>query len=135
MRLQRFLIALTVVNMLLLVGTLACMHPVAAQRAPDILRGRGLEIIDAGGRVRASLSVLPSTKQPNGEMYPETVLLRLITEQGRPSVKISTSEAAAGMSLAGPSGTSNTYVIVEAKGSSSSVTLKNEDGRSQVVKP
>jgi hypothetical protein len=39
------------------------------------------------------------------------------------------------MSLAGPTGTRNTYVILEAKGTSSSLKLRNEDGREQSVKP
>jgi len=39
------------------------------------------------------------------------MLLRLITERGRPSVKIDASEEAAGMSLTGPWGTKQTYVI------------------------
>lgn len=85
--------------------------------------------------VRASLNVLPAKAHPNGEMYPETVLLRLITERGRPSVKISTSEQAAGLSLAGPSNTKDMYVILEAKGTASSLKLRNEDGREQIVKP
>ena len=38
------------------------------------------------------------------------------------------------MSLAGPSNTKKTYVIVEAKGATSSLMVKNEDGREQVVK-
>jgi len=62
-------------------------------------------------------------------------LLRLITEKGRPSVKIASSEQAAGLSLAGPSNTKDTYVVLEAKGTASSLILKNEDGREQVVKP
>jgi hypothetical protein len=54
---------------------------------------------------------------------------------GRPSVKIASSEQAAGLPLAGPSNTKDTYVILEAKGTASSLTLKNKDGREQVVKP
>ena len=64
-----------------------------------------------------------------------TVLLRLITERGRPSVKISTSEEAAGLALVGLTGTKATYVLIEAKGTASTLTLKNENGREQVVKP
>ena len=138
MKMQRLLIVLAVVNLALLVFTLAAMRPAAAQDAQDVspvLRGRALEIVDEQGRVRASLSVLPAGTSARGVRYPETVLLRLITERGRPSVKISTSEEAAAMSLAGPSNTKNTYVIVEAKGKASSLRLKNEDGREQVVKP
>jgi len=63
------------------------------------------------------------------------VLLRLITERGRPSVKIGASEEAAGVSLAGPSNTRDTYVILEAKGTASSLKLRNENGREQIVKP
>jgi hypothetical protein len=65
----------------------------------------------------------------------ETVLLRLITERGRPSVKIGASEESAGLSLAGPTGTRETYVILQSKGEESSLKLRNETGREQVVKP
>jgi hypothetical protein len=58
-----------------------------------------------------------------------------ITERGRPSVKLGASEESAGISLAGPTGTSNTYVILEAKASSSSLKLRNEDGRSRWSSP
>jgi hypothetical protein len=100
-----------------------------------VLRGRALEIVDEGGRVRASLNVLPAKTQPNGETPRETVLLRLITERGRPSVKIGASEESAGVSLAGPSNTKDRYVILEAKGTASSLRWRNEDGREQIVKP
>ena len=65
----------------------------------------------------------------------ETVLFRLITERGRPSAKIGVSEETAGLSLAGPTNTKNTYVILEAKQTASALTLKNEDGREQILKP
>ena len=135
MKIQRLLIALTLVNLALLIFTLAQIRPAVAEGVPPVLRGRALEIVDERGRVRASLSVLPAKTQPNGETYSETVLLRLITERGRPSVKIGASEQAAGMSLAGPSNTKETYVILEAKGTASSLRLRNEDGREQIVRP
>jgi hypothetical protein len=54
------------------------------------LRGRGLEIVDQQGRVRASISILPAGKSSSGDDYAETVLLRLITglrnEDGRRQV-------------------------------------------------
>ena len=135
MRIQRLLVVLTLVNLVALIFTLAAMRPAVAESAAPVLRGRSLEIVDDQGRVRASLSVLPAGTSAAGDHYPETVLLRLITERGRPSVKISTSEEAAGMSLAGPSNTRDTYVILEAKGTASSLKLKNENGREQIVKP
>lgn len=135
MKTQRFLIALTLVNLVLLVFTLLPMRPAAAEGAPQVLRGRALEIVDEQGRVRASLKVLPASRQANGEVSAETVLLRLITEQGRPSVKIAASEQAAGLSFAGPTGTKDTYVILEAKGTATSLKLRSEDGKEQVLKP
>ena len=136
MKNQRALIALTVVNLALLLFTLTQqMRPAFAEGAAPVLRGSGLEIVDGKGRVRASITVLPAGKSEGGEAYPETVLLRLITEQGRPSVKISTSEEMSGLTLAGPTNTRDTYVILQAKGQVSSLKLRSEGGREQVLKP
>ena len=135
MKLRRLLIGLTLVNLALLIFTLAKIRPAVAESALPVLRGRALEIVDEQGRVRASIAVLPATTQPNNETYAETVLLRLITERGRPSVKIGASEQSAGMSLVGPTNTRDTYVILEAKGTASSLRLRNEDGREQIVRP
>ena len=132
---QRLLIGLPLVNLALLIFTLAQTRPAVAEGSAPVLRGRGLEIVDERGRVRASIQVLPGSAQPNGEMSAETVLLRLITERGRPSVKIGASEQVAGLSFAGPTNTKDTYVILQAKGTASSLTLKNEDGREQIVRP
>ncbi len=136
MKNQRALIALTIVNLALLLFTLAQqMRPAFAEGAAPVLRGGGLEIVDGQGRVRASITVLPAGKSQGGEAYPETVLLRLITERGRPSVKISTSEESSGLTIAGPTNTNDTYVILQSKGAVSSLKLRSEDGREQILKP
>ena len=136
MKIQPVLIVLTLVNMALLMFTLAQLRPaVAAEEVAPVLRGRALQIVDDRGNIRASISVYPASTQKNGENYPETVLLRLITERGRPSVKISASEQLAGLALIGPSNTKETYVQLGAKGTVSSLRLKNEDGREQVIAP
>ena len=135
MKSQRILVVLTLVNLVVLISTLAAMRSAIAPGVAPVLRGRSLEIVDDQGRVRASLSVLPAGTSAHGDRFPETVLLRLITELGRPSVKISTSELAAGVSLAGPSNTRDTYVILEAKGTVSSLRMRNENGLEQTVKP
>ena len=135
MKTQRLLVVLTLANLVVLIFSISALRPVVAQGVPPVLRGRSLEIVDDQGRVRASLSVLPAGTSAHGDRYPETVLLRLITERGRPSVKIGASEEAAGVSLAGPSNTKDTYVILEAKGTASSLKLKDENGREQTVKP
>jgi hypothetical protein len=135
MKLQRFAVAITLVNLVILIFVLAAMRPAMAQAVAPVLRGRSLEILDDRGRVRASLTVMPAGVSAHGDRYPETVLLRLITERGRPSVKIAASEDASGLSLAGPTGTKDTYIILEAKGVASALKLRNEDGREQTVTP
>lgn len=136
MNVSRSLLVLSAVNLaLLLLSLVQQLRPAFAQGEPPVLRGRALEIVDGQGRVRASISVLPPGKVLDGDMSSETVLLRLITERGRPSVKIGSSEANSGLSFAGPTGTKNTYVILQAKGTTSSLKLRNEDGREQVLGP
>jgi hypothetical protein len=135
MKTQRLLIVLTVLNTVLLAFFLAQSHTAAAQDVAPVLRGRALQIVDDHGRVRASIQVLPASPQKDGSLSYETVLLRLITEKGRPSVKIGASEQSAGLALVGPSDTKNTYAQLGATGKTSSLTLKNEDGREQILKP
>jgi len=135
MKPQRALVALTVINVVLLVTAVALqLRPVLAQNDATVLRGRALEIVDGKGRVRASLSVLPpDPSRPDASA--ETVLLRLITERGRPTVKIGASEPHSGLSFAGPTSTKQTYVILEAKDKKSQLKLRREDGRERVVEP
>lgn len=139
MNFHRLGILLTAVNfgllVVLLVAPVRIRPTLAAQDVAPVLRGRALQIVDEQGRVRASISVLPPSAQKNGELSRETVLLRLITERGRPSVKIGASEQSAGLSFAGPTGTKNTWVQLGSNDTVSSLTLRNEDGREQVVKP
>ncbi len=136
MKTARSLVALTLINLVLLVLTVAQqLRPTFAQGEAPVLRSRALEIVDGQGRVRASITVLPSSKSPNGEDQAETVLLRLITERGRPSVKIGASESTSGLSFAGPTGTKDTYVILQSNATTSSLKLRNEDGREQVLSP
>ena len=97
-----------------------------------MLRGRALEIVDDQGRVRASIKIQPGGTA-NGQAYPETVILRLIDPNGRPSVKLAGSEQGAGLSL-WPSRDA-IHVILKAEDASASLTLTSKDGRAQVVRP
>ena len=135
MKAQWSALALTAVNLAVLLFTLAELRGAAAQGKAPVLRGSGLEIVDEQGRVRASITVMPAGTSAAGDRYAETVLLRLITERGRPSVKLGASEEEAGISLAGPTGTKDTYIVLSAKGTSSSVKIRDESGREQVLKP
>jgi hypothetical protein len=136
MQKHRWIYSLTGINLLLTVLTLTRLSPaVVAEGVTPVVRARSFELVDEQGRVRASLSVLAAGTSAQGDQHPETVLLRLITEQGRPSVKISASEQGSGVSLAGPSNTKSTWLIAEAKGTTSLLRLRNEDGREHVVQP
>jgi hypothetical protein len=136
MKTQRTLFVLSALNLALLLFTVAQQfRPAFAQSELPVLRGRALEIVDAQGRVRASIQVLSPAKSQKGEEEAETVLLRLITERGRPSVKIASSEPASGLSFAGPTGTKETYLTLGAKGTVSSLKLRNENGREHVITP
>ena len=75
MKSQRFLIVITVLNVLLLAFSVGQTRAVVAERVAPVLRGRALEIVDDKGRVRASITVLPGDpkfKMPDGTVgYPE----------------------------------------------------------------
>jgi hypothetical protein len=137
MKIQTLLIALTVVNSALLTFSVARPGAAAVESVAPVLRGRALEIVDDRGRIRASIAVLPadpSVKMPDGTTgYPETVLFRLITSEGRPNVKLATTEDGAGLVLGGES--NPTHVQILARGAATSLKLANKDGREQFIKP
>src|SRR2546421_2807690 len=100
MKLSGVLVVLTVVNLALLSMLLARGQRAEARNDTGILRGRGLQIVDDQGRVRASITVFPVNpkfKTAEGKPYPETVLLRLINEHGGPNVKLGASTDGAGL--------------------------------------
>ena len=145
MKLQRILIALTVLNLGLTVFLLAQTRWVEAVTPaisePDgvvpVLRGRQLEIVDDQGRVRASIKLHaadPKYKWPDGKVgYPETVMFRLIDEKGRPEVKLGASVEGAGLGLIGE--TDTTQALLKAEGADSSLKLADKNGKQQVIKP
>jgi hypothetical protein len=113
-KLQPVLVALTIANFAMLAFLMSQSRAIAAP-APDdgILRGKGLQIVDSIGKVRASISVMPSEKLKDGSTYPETVLLRLITPDGRPSVKLAAMTTGSGMSLTDGKGLSYVQILAE----------------------
>jgi len=139
---QRVMIGLTVANLGIMIFMLFHQSgPVAASSPGSVLRARGLEIVDDQGRVRASIQIQPEgparawdgTAAKDGKVYPETVLLRLIRADGRPTVKIATSEQGSGLSLGG--GVDPTYIVLGAQGGDPSLSLTDKDGRRQLIKP
>ena len=112
-RLEPMLIALTLLNLGILGAVIAREQAVAAPSpaSDGVLRGRALQIVDDQGKVRASITINPAVKQPDGSTYPETVLLRLITSEGRPVVKIASSEDGAGMALSAAEGPAYVQIL------------------------
>jgi hypothetical protein len=137
MKSQKPLIALTAVNLGLLSYQLTQPRPSPALAAevPAVIRGRALEIVDNQGKVRASLSVVPEDPKVlwKGKPYPETVLLRLISPDGRPNVKLGASKLGAGLLIGGES--DPTYVQVLAEGRETTLKLINQDGRERLIRP
>ena len=134
----RLLIGLTLANAAMLAFSLAQSGAaVMAQGTLPVLRGRGLEIVDDSGRVRASITILPAdphVKMPDGTTgTTETVLLRMINSQGRPNIKIAAHERGAGALIAG--NTDPTWVQILAESGHASLRLTNQDGRVQLLSP
>jgi len=142
MRPHRIATILTLINLAVLVLLLKQVRPVEADSTPQVIRGRALEIVDAQGKVRASISINPEgpAHRPDGSLtehgtriFPEAVVFRLIRPDGRPSVKIATTEQGSGIDLSG--GIDPTYLVLSADGGDTSITLTNKDNHRQVVKP
>jgi hypothetical protein len=142
MNIQRVSTLLSLVNAGILIFLLTQIRSVEANGTAPVLRGRGLEIVDAQGKVRASIQVVPpgparradgSLSESNGKIYPEAVLFRLIRPDGRPSVKLETSQQGSGFDLGG--GTDPSYVVIKADDADTSLTLTSKEGRQHVVKP
>jgi hypothetical protein len=137
MNTQRILTILTAVNLGLLGYQIFHPHSAVASTTdvPAVLRGRALEIVDARGKVRASIAVLPEDPKVvwNGKPYPETVLLRLMSPEGRPNVKLGASHMGAGLLIGGES--NPTYIQVLAEGGETTLKMINSDSAERVIKP
>jgi hypothetical protein len=133
MKSQRFLFLVTLLNLVLLVGLiLERARPAFAQQgAMPMLRGSGLEIVDARGRLRAMIAVLPSSTV-DSKRYPETVLLRLIDPQSGPVVKIG---AASNGGAIGLTDGADRGVQVFAHDTGSFVRIVDRAGRERVIRP
>lgn len=134
MKTHKFLSVLTVINLVLLIVLLMQARPAVASDIPRVIRAHALEIIDDHGKVRASVSVFPENRKVKwkGKPYPETVLLRLITADGRPNVKLSASNTGAALVIGGES--DPTYVQLLAEDGETTVKLVNKAGIERVIK-
>jgi hypothetical protein len=123
MNMQRIPIALTAVNLALLLGTLVQARPTGAQAVDPVLRGRVLELVDDQGRTRARLNV-----ESNGE-----VVFRLMDQKGTIRVKLGAGEDGSGLLLANDATEPGVHIL--AKSTGSSLKLRNKDGRERAITP
>lgn len=134
MKIQRIAVGITVANLVLMTILLTQFRTVNAREKhhfiEPVLRGRALEIVDSLGKVRASISIMPPVVV-EGKKYPETVLLRLTNEQGKPVVKIGAARDGAGISLVN---TNDEGVLVHATDDGSDIKITYK-GKEKVVQP
>jgi len=129
MKTQRFTVALTVINLVvLLVVVFLISSSSKSDGIPTVVKARAFELVDDQGRVRAEIKIHPAdpdVKMPDGSKgYPETVILRLIDSKGGPNVKISATEDGSGVALGGDAG----YVQILSRTSDPTVKLNSKSG-------
>src|ERR1051325_8731736 len=106
MKLQRFAVGLTILNVLLLASNfLRPNFAVSPDTATSILRCRELYLMDDHGHIRAELKITPpdpKVKMPDGTRgFPESVLFRMFSSDGAPYIKLGAAEDGGGMVLGG----------------------------------
>ena len=126
MKIHRFALVLTVLNVVAMLAFWSGQQVARAQAVPDILRAKGLEIVDDRGIVRAQIII-----QPTGG-----VLFRLIDQQQKPLVKLGAGADGSGLMLTGdPARQDWSGIQVSAKPGGSTLRLLNLDGKERVIKP
>lgn len=135
MKTQRVAIALTAINLALLVLTLTQIRSTAAQTVTPILRAGALELVDERGVVRARLGA----KGQNGPIE-----LDLFDRSGINHVKLGAGEDGSGLLLTDEETNSaiSSYVQIIARRAATpdrpkttSITLRGPDGRQRVITP
>ena len=101
-----------------------------------VLRCRELLIVDEHGKSRAQVALFPASTTKDGHKYPETVLLRLIDENGRPTVKIGASADGSAVSFEGDSERREwSGVQILAQGTNISLKLTGKNGHQKSITP
>lgn len=131
MKMQRLAVALTAVNLALLLLVVARARPTTAQAAAaPVLRGSALELVDERGQVRSRIDV-----EASGE-----VVLRLLDRNGTIRVKLGAGEDGSGLVLLDEATEPGVHLLARRAGTSgrpatTSITLRGADGRQRVISP
>jgi hypothetical protein len=124
MKINRLAVALTVINLILLIVVIAQNRMIANQTIPEVLRVRAFELVDENGRVRAQLNI----DETNGE-----VIFRLRDEKETIRVKLGASEEGSGLLLINDLTEPGVHLL--AKQGDTSLTIINQNGAEQIIKP
>jgi hypothetical protein len=124
MNTNRFALALTVINLILLLVVIAQSRMIANQTIPEVLRVRAFELVDENGRIRAQLNI----DETNSE-----VIFRLRDEKETIRVKLGASEEGSGLLLINDRTEPGVHLL--AKQDDTSLTLTDQSGAEQVIKP
>lgn len=123
MNTNRLALGLTVINLVLLIVLGAQSRLIAAQTVPEVLRVRAFELVDDEGKVRAQLNV-----EPEGG-----VVFRLRDENETIRVKLGASAEGSGLVLINDRTEPGVHIITDQNGSS--LTLMEEDGSKEIIRP
>ena len=135
-RIQRFGLGLTLLNLVLLIVLVLSQATTALgkQSAPQVLRGRALEIVDEQGRVRANILV-HGPETVNGVTYPGNVLFRMMDPSSGPVVKLTAASNGAALGLSDGINGGNGGISLYARDTASFVRIVDNTGRTQLLKP
>jgi hypothetical protein len=123
MRLSRITLALTALNLALLLTGLG-YGPSATREGPaPLVRARALELVDDHDQVRARLNV-----ESDGE-----VVFRLLDQRGTIRVKLAAGEDGSGMLLANQATAPGVHLL--AKPAGTSIRLVSADGKELLLQP
>ncbi len=123
MKIQLLAIALTALNLVLLLFILTQARPTTAQGVVPVLRAQAIELVDDQGQIRAQLSA-----EPNGE-----TIFRLRDAKGTIRVKLGAAEDGSGLLLLDEATEPGVQMLVKPTGAT--LTLTGKDGQQQVIRP
>ena len=124
MNMNRLTVALTVINLALLIFLLAQGRAIANQTIPQVLRVRAFQLVDENGEIRAQLNV----DETNGE-----VIFRLMDAKGTIRVKMGASEEGSGLLLLNNLTEPGVHILANQDGTT--LTLVDHNGVKRVIEP
>ena len=122
MKTHRFMIVLTVINVVILIVALVQTRSIAVQTVPSVLRARAIELVDERGKVRAQLNVESN----------EEVVFRMRDAKGTIRVKLGANEDGSGLVLLDDR--TEPTVQIRANRVGPSVKLTGKDGQERVIR-